>query len=77
MYSTLSTTTSLGLANYNSGVPMRAGMLVRSPQAGVSAGATFYGVMEMGGNVWEQVVGVSYGYNPYGNYNSGTGTSNF
>ena len=75
MYSTLSTTTSLGLCNYgNSSGVYRAGMLARSNTSRSQAGATYYGVMEMAGNVWEQVVGVSYGYNPYATANAGTGT---
>ncbi|MFN8248025.1 MAG: SUMF1/EgtB/PvdO family nonheme iron enzyme [Ferruginibacter sp.] len=50
-----------GNCNYNNtGVSMRCGLFAR-PGLGAyrdSAGATYYGVMEMAGNVWEKVIGL-------------------
>ena len=56
-----------GNCNFNNtSVSMRCGIFAR-PGLGAyrdSAGATYYGVMEMAGNVWEKVIGV---YNSAGN----------
>ncbi len=43
--------------------PMRSGSPATATSNRVQAGATYYGIMEMGGNVWEQCVGGGNGYN--------------
>ena len=41
---------------------MRSGSPATATSNRVQAGATYYGIMEMGGNVWEQCVGGGNGY---------------
>jgi formylglycine-generating enzyme required for sulfatase activity len=50
-------------ADWNNWSPMRSGGPAAYPSASrTQAGATYYGIMEMGGNVWEQCVGGGSGY---------------
>jgi formylglycine-generating enzyme required for sulfatase activity len=42
--------------------PMRSGAPATANSTRIQAGATYYGIMEMGGNVWEQCVGGGSGY---------------
>ena len=51
--------TGTGLANYSNGGiigPLRCGFAARSNATRFEAGASYYGAMEMGGNLWEKVV---------------------
>jgi hypothetical protein len=53
-----------GIVHYNwDGGPMRSGFAATSTSNRLQAAATFYGIMEMAGNVCEQVVGGGTGYN--------------
>ena len=47
-------------ANYNSGIqgPLRVGKFARSSSTQARAGATYDGIMEMSGGVWERIVTV-------------------
>jgi len=49
-------------ANWDGG-PARSGFAATSSTNRVQSGATFYGIMDMGGNVWEQCVGGGTGFN--------------
>jgi len=49
-------------ANWDGG-PARSGFAATSSSNRVQAGATFYGILDMAGNVWEQCVGGGTGYN--------------
>jgi formylglycine-generating enzyme required for sulfatase activity len=50
-------------ADWQNFSPMRSGGPAAYPSASrTQAGATYYGIMEMGGNVWEQCVGGGSGY---------------
>jgi len=49
-------------ANWDGG-PARAGFAATSSTNRVQSGATFYGILDMAGNVWEQCVGGGTGYN--------------
>lgn len=58
-----SPSTTLGNAAYNNttnvlGGPLRVGLFATATSSRVEAGASYYGVMEMTGNVWEVPVGV-------------------
>ncbi len=60
-----SPSTTAGNANYgttNSGItgPLRVGIFATATSSRVTAGATYYGVMEMTGNVWELAVGLGH-----------------
>ncbi len=48
--------------NWDAG-PARAGFAATASTNRVQSGATFYGIMDMAGNVWEQCVGGGTGYN--------------
>lgn len=50
-----------GLNDYN-WYPVRSGAASSATSNRVQSGATYYGIMEMGGNVWEQCVGGGSGY---------------
>lgn len=55
--------TTVGNANYNvtsPGGPMRVGSFATATSSRVTAGAGYYGVMELTGNVWELVVGLGH-----------------
>ena len=53
-----------GLCHYNwDGGPMRSGFAATSLSNRVQAGASYYGIMELAGNVFEQCVGGGSGYN--------------
>ncbi len=45
-------------ANSGSGGPIRVGAFTKSSSTRVTAGATYYGIMEMSGNLWERTVTV-------------------
>ncbi|MCH2045648.1 MAG: hypothetical protein MK212_16145 [Saprospiraceae bacterium] len=48
-----------GLANYNNNTvlgPLRCGFAAKVATTRLEAGATYYGVMEMSGNLWEQTI---------------------
>jgi hypothetical protein len=61
---TRSWTTAEGLSNYNNNNgPIRSGFAATSATNRSQAGATYYGIMEMGGNVFEQCIGGGNGYN--------------
>jgi formylglycine-generating enzyme required for sulfatase activity len=48
-----------GIANYNNNVilgPIRCGFAAKAATSRLTAGSTYYGVMEMSGNLWELVV---------------------
>jgi formylglycine-generating enzyme required for sulfatase activity len=49
-------------ANWDAG-PARAGFAATANTNRVQSGATFYGILDMAGNVWEQCVGGGTGYN--------------
>ena len=49
-------------ANWDGG-PARSGFAATTSSNRVQAGATFYGILDMAGNVWEQCVGGGTGYN--------------
>jgi formylglycine-generating enzyme required for sulfatase activity len=58
-----SPSTTLGNATYNTtntgiGGPTRVGMFATATSSRVTAGASYYGVMDITGNVWEVVVGI-------------------
>jgi formylglycine-generating enzyme required for sulfatase activity len=58
-----SPSTTLGNAAYNTttnvlGGPLRVGLFAIAASSRVEAGASYYGIMEMSGNVWEVPVGV-------------------
>jgi formylglycine-generating enzyme required for sulfatase activity len=55
--------------------PMRSGGLATSTTNRVQSGATYYGIMEMGGNVWEQCVGGGSGYD-YSTFTTANGDGN-
>ena len=48
--------------DWTNSIPMRSGIAATSTSNRVQAGATYYGIMEMGGNVYEQCVGGGNGY---------------
>lgn len=50
-----------GINDYN-WFPVRSGATASANTNRVQAGASYYGIMEMGGNVWEQCVGGGSGY---------------
>lgn len=53
-----------GLCHYNwDGGPMRSGFAATALSNRVQAGASYYGIMELAGNVFEQCVGGGSGYN--------------
>jgi formylglycine-generating enzyme required for sulfatase activity len=56
-----SNTTGANLVGNNafSGGPVRVGLFATATSTRISAGSSYYGVMEMSGNVWEQVVPIS------------------
>jgi len=57
-----------GWADWSTWSPMRSGAPAAYASATrTQAGATYYGIMEMGGNVWEQCVGGGSGYD-YSNF---------
>lgn len=57
-----------GLAHYNWDIgPIRSGFAATSKSNRSQSGATYYGIMEMAGNVFEQCVGGGSGYN-YANF---------
>ncbi len=63
-YVTDSIITGTGLANYATGVdsfygPLRCGFAARTNSNRFQAGATYYGAMEMSGNVWERCYNVA------------------
>jgi formylglycine-generating enzyme required for sulfatase activity len=49
-------------ANWDGG-PARSGFAATSSSNRVQSGATYYGIMDMAGNVWEQCVGGGTGFN--------------
>lgn len=51
-----------GSCNYLMNGPVRGGAFATSLSNRSQSGATYYGIMEMGGNVWEQCVGGGSGY---------------
>ena len=51
-----------GLCNYQHNQPIRGGAFATALSNRSQSGATYYGIMEMGGNVWEQCVGGGSGY---------------
>jgi formylglycine-generating enzyme required for sulfatase activity len=57
--------------------PLRAGIFAESNTDRISSGATFYGLMEMSGNLWERTVtvGNSTGRNYLGTHGDGSITS--
>jgi formylglycine-generating enzyme required for sulfatase activity len=65
-----------GLAMYEwndqNGAPYRSGSFANSTTTRAQSGATYYGVMEMGGNVSEQVVGGGSGYD-FSNFTTANG----
>jgi formylglycine-generating enzyme required for sulfatase activity len=69
------TTTGPGLCAMGSGNaahgPLRCGFAATASTGRVAAGATFYGVMDMTGNVWEQAVG-GWGFN-YSGFTTASG----
>lgn len=61
----VSTSTADGLCAHNGGAsatlgPLRVGFAATSITIRTGAGASFYGIMDMGGNVWEQAYQVGY-----------------
>lgn len=52
--------------------PWRSGFAATATSTRSQSGATYYGIMEIGGNVWEQVVGGGSGYD-YSNFTSANG----
>ena len=58
-------------ANWDAG-PARSGFAATSSSNRTQAGATFYGIMDMAGNLWEQCVGGGTGYN-YSTFTSANG----
>lgn len=62
-----------GVANPAYG-PLRVGALATGSSGRLSAGAAYYGVMEMAGNVWERVVGTYYATGVAFNGTLGDGT---
>jgi len=62
-----------GVANPAYG-PLRVGALATGSSGRLSAGAAYYGVMEMGGNVWERVFGTYYAAGVAFNGTLGDGT---
>ena len=53
-----------GLCNYNwDGSPIRSGFAATSATNRSQAAATYYGILDMGGQTWEQCVGGGNGYN--------------
>ena len=69
-----------GLCAYNANTninrgPLRCGFGATSTTNRAGAGSTFYGVMEMGGNVMEQCIGGNNGYN-YSTFTSAPGDGN-
>lgn len=63
---TSSTTVNNGMCVYGLGSasaiygPLRVGALATGASGRLSAGAAYYGVMDMGGNVWERAIGTYY-----------------
>jgi formylglycine-generating enzyme required for sulfatase activity len=51
-----------GSCNYSTNNIIRSGAFATSNSNRSQSGATYYGIMEMGGNVWEQCVGGGSGY---------------
>ena len=51
-----------GSCNYQMNAPIRGGAFATSLSNRSQSGATYYGIMEMGGNLWEQCVGGGSGY---------------
>lgn len=63
-------------ADWGTWSPMRSGAPAAYPNATrTQAGATYYGIMEMGGNVWEQCVGGGSGYD-YSTFTTANGDGN-
>ena len=68
--SEVSTSTSTGLCAYNAGSsttlgPLRVGFAATATSTRPDAGASYYGIMDLGGNVWEQTIGFHQSVNPY------------
>ena len=52
-----------GIANYNNNTilgPLRCGFAAKAATSRLTAGSTYYGVMEMSGNVWETTISTRY-----------------
>lgn len=68
-----------GLAVYawndQNGAPYRSGSYATATSTRAQAGATYYGIMEMGGNLSEQVVGGGSGYD-FSNFTTANGDGN-
>ena len=64
-------------SNWQNSGPIRAGFAATSKSNRSQAGATYYGIMEMAGNIWEQCVGGGAGYD-YSSFSTtnGDGTLN-
>jgi len=63
--SEISTITGVGLAAYGGSPgtgPLRCGFAATSTTTQTTAGATYYGVLDMAGNVWEQCIQVGWTY---------------
>jgi formylglycine-generating enzyme required for sulfatase activity len=61
--------------NWEDNGPIRSGFAATSTSNRSQAGATYYGIMEMAGNVWEQCVGGGAGYD-YTNFTTANGDGN-
>lgn len=65
-----------GMCHYNwDGGPIRSGFAASAKSNRSQSGATYYGIMEMAGNVFEQCVGGGSGYN-YANFTTNHGDGN-
>ena len=58
--------------NWEDNGPIRSGFAATSTSNRSQSGATYYGIMEMAGNVWEQCVGGGAGYD-YSTFNTSNG----
>ena len=59
----VSTSTADGLCAYNAGTtlgPLRVGFAATASTFRTGAGASYYGILDLSGNVWEQVFGCGY-----------------
>jgi formylglycine-generating enzyme required for sulfatase activity len=62
-------------ADWGTWSPIRSGSFATATSTRELAGATYYGIMEMGGNVWEQCVGGGSGYD-YSTFTTANGDGN-